>query len=145
MPAHTHAQEETSHCRLGRFSLSRLTLLVGCFSTSLTCSLAANYFCNSSSFKPPPPILVSFFPFYSLSCCFLLLKQSTWGNERYPLLCLLGAILHTYTSLSPLSTLPLLNWPFLHSCSVLLPGPLPLLLFTCCSWEIHFKYFPPAC
>lgn len=59
MPAHTHAQEETSHCRLGRFSLSRLTLLVGCFSTSLTCSLAANYFCNSSSFKPPP----SWFPF----------------------------------------------------------------------------------
>lgn len=137
-------QEETSHCRLGRLSLSWLTLLVGYFSTSLTCFLNTTYFCNSSSFPSPgfQPSLVSCLPFYSFSCCFLFLKQSTWGNEPYPLLCLLGAIFHTYTSLSPLSTLPLLNWPFLYSCSVLLPGPLRFLLFTCCSREIHFKYLP---
>lgn len=85
------------------------------------CSL----FLCSSSF-PSPPRLVSSLPFYSFSCCFLFLKQSTWGNEPYPLLCLLGAIFHTYTSLSPLSRL----------CSVA-PSRIPVLSFCL----VHSPFF----
>lgn len=70
MPGHTHAQEETSHCRPER--LSWLTLLVGYFSTSLTCSLAATYFCTPLVFPPH----LAWFPFSLLipsaaASCFL--------------------------------------------------------------------------
>lgn len=35
---------------------------------------------------------------------------------------------HLHLSIPTLKTLPLLNWPFLYFCSILLPGPLPFLL-----------------
>lgn len=72
MPGHTYAHEETSHCRLGRVCLSWLSLFVGYFSTSLTCSLAATYFCTLLVFPPHLDLfLLSLFIPSAAASCFL--------------------------------------------------------------------------
>lgn len=112
-----------------------------------SCPLAATCFCTPLVFLPWLAwfSLSLFIPSATPSCFLKNLPEApsptSYSASFLPLVTFaIPPPLHPHS----LKILPLLNQPFLHSCSVLPTIPLPFLLFTCSCWKIHIKYFPQA-